>query len=62
MDDAINSSERHFDGSIKTFLKLEVMNRDYNAKANSTISGTILEQNNYVTVLSMFSGNSGVCL
>ena len=53
VDDAIQFfQERHFDGSIKTFLKLEVTEQMItDAKANSTISGTdFKEQNNYVTV------------
>ncbi len=42
VDDAIQFfQERHFDGSIKTFLKLEVTEQMItDAKANSTISGT----------------------
>lgn len=53
MDDAIQFfQERHFDGSIKTFLKVEITEQMItDAKANSAIAGTdFKEQNNYITV------------
>jgi len=53
IDDAIQFfQERHFDGSIRTILKLEITENIVNAaKTNTTVSGTtFLEQNNYITI------------
>lgn len=53
VDDAIQFfQERHFDGSIKTFLKMQLTQEMLdNAKTNTTISGSVLkEQNNYIPI------------
>lgn len=53
IDDAIQFfQERHFDGSIRTILKLEITDSIVSAaKTNTTVSGTtFLEQNNYITI------------
>jgi hypothetical protein len=53
VDDAVQFfQERHFDGSVKTFLKLELTDQMIDdAKADSVVAGTdFKEQNNYITV------------
>ncbi len=53
VDDAIQFfQERHFDGSVKTFLKLEVTDQMItDAKVNGAIAGSdFKEQNNFITV------------
>ncbi len=53
IDDAIQFfQERHFDGSVKTFLKLEVTDQMIaDAKVNGAIAGSdFKEQNNFITV------------
>jgi len=53
IDDAIQFfQERHFDGSIRTILKMQITPQMVAAaKTNTTISGTtLIEQNNYIQI------------